>query len=84
VVPGSYAIDLPNGIQVANGAATPLTQFSIAFTTAGTVHPKTPSTDTVLDIGPVANTESAERTVEYRLNRVTGAFLQLTDREITH
>jgi prepilin-type N-terminal cleavage/methylation domain-containing protein len=83
-VPGSYAIDLPNGIQVANGANPPVTQFAIAFSTAGTVHPKTSSANTVLDIGPITGTGSMEKTVEYRLNRVTGGFLQLTDREVTH
>jgi prepilin-type N-terminal cleavage/methylation domain-containing protein len=81
VVAGSYAIKMPNGIQVANGAGA--TTFSIAFTTAGMVHPQTLAADLVLDIGPITGTESAEQTVEYRLNRVTGAFLQLTDREIT-
>ena len=86
VLAGAYAINLPNGIQVANGATAAGTlpaQFGIAFTTAGTVHPQTNSGNLVLDIGPVAGMESTEPTVEYRLNRVTGGFLQLTDREIT-
>ncbi len=92
VVAGSYAIDLPNGIQavsstmLANPPTPPATYptFSIAFNSAGTVHPQTQSANLVLDIGPISGTESTEKTVEYRLNRVTGAFLQLTDREITH
>lgn len=92
VMPGTYTVDLPNGIQVATLAAgspgyaalgsTPAGPFGIAFSTAGTVHPRTNSSNLVLEIGPVGNTESTEKTVEYRLNRVTGAFLQLTDREM--
>ena len=80
VLAGSYAINLPNGVQVANGSGG--TQFAIAFTAAGTVHPRTAPAYLVLDIGPITGTESAESTVEYRLNRVTGGFLELTPQEV--